>query len=226
MARPSGGSPSAPRAPAPVGAILAGGRDRVESPARAAAQGPGGRLAPTLADGVAWAMRNALLLVIGVWLGGCYPVRFEGANPPLVDFAQLADPARAEGWLDDRVRFYAVVTGFQSLPTPWFQGQRMVGATVYRVRMDRQDPPLPGRCDFTVRSGAVSALVPRGLARQWAGRSPDTVFVFTGRVERRELGAPGWSPTPVWLAIDGMTPMGTCQRPHPLVAPPGRTQVP
>ena len=61
-------------------------------------------------------------------------------------------------------------------------------------------------------------------ARTWAGRSPDTVFLLTARVRTRELGVRDWSPTPLWLAVDSMTAMGTCDRVHPLVAPVGRTQ--
>lgn len=166
------------------------------------------------------------LIALALALTACgYPVRFSGDAPPLLAFSQLADPLRARGWLDDRVRFYAVVTGFRSLPVPWFQGQRVVGAELYGVRLSPGDPPLPERCDFGVRTGAVSALVPRGLARQWAGRSPDTVFLLTASVRMRELGVSGWSPTPIWLAVDSMTAMGTCGRAHPLVSPPGRTRV-
>ncbi|MCA9545134.1 MAG: hypothetical protein KC613_12110 [Myxococcales bacterium] len=170
-------------------------------------------------------MRRLHLVLPILLLTACgYPVRFEGDTPPLVAFADLADPLRARGWMDDRVRFYAVVTGFRSLPTPWFQGQRVVGAELYGVRLSADDPPVPQRCDFGVRTGAVTALVPRGLARSWAGRSPDTVFLLTARVRTRELGVRDWSPTPLWLAVDSMTAMGTCDRVHPLVAPVGRTQ--
>lgn len=158
------------------------------------------------------------LLIATLFFAGCAPIRFEGANPRLVDFKHLADSFVARRLVDDRVRTFAVLTHLRHVPRRWQGGQQYVLGTFYRVDPDASQSQL--RCDFGVRSGGVSVLIPAQMARHWRNRSADTVFALTGRVQMREHGLRDVSPTPLWFQVDHGVAMGTCQRPHPLIAPP------
>ena len=159
-------------------------------------------------------MRGALRF-LPILLTGC--VTLSGANPPLVPLATLVDEGEVAQRLGQRVRFYGVLHGYQRVPTPRGGGRRMVAMTLYGVRLEGE---LPGACDFGVRSGAVTVLVPAEVAQPWGRRPADAVFLMTGRVQRWFPGEPRWSPTPWFVEVDSMTQMDTCPRPDPRVAAP------
>lgn len=148
-------------------------------------------------------------LLFALSLAGCGAV--QGANPPLLPLATLVQEAGLADQVGRRVRFYAVLHDFYAVPTPRDGGRRMVAMTLYGVRLEG-DPPIPAGCDFGVRTGGVAALVPAEVAAPWAGRSPNTIFLMTARVERWWPGEPRWSPTPLSLEVDSLTAMDTCPR--------------
>jgi hypothetical protein len=135
-----------------------------------------------------------------------------------LDFATVADSFKARRLVDDRVRTYAVLAHVQHVPRSWPAGPRYVLGTFYRAI---NNPSRTGlQCDFGTRSGGVSFMIPAAMARQWARRSADTIYLLSGRVQMRMHGIRGPSPTPIWYEVQHGVVMGTCPRVHPLVAPP------